>query len=236
MLGVAGRTGLLHTALSIAHSPVPRSPPPPYATASRARKLMAGAEALRSAAPEPSNPRADRLAAHDTMPLLSLPRLHRGAAQLLTAWPHPPGASLVTPNLLPAANAPSELAAPYRLCQRPRTQSACLSAWVGSRRLASRRRCRDGPGWCLLFPHYEPRASEAAPPPLQDIGGAAFVLPHALLRPVFVTPFIFNTAPSWCFAGSGPIRAPLGLPRPVRPPRLRCMASACGRRARRNTV
>ena len=48
----------------------------------------------------------------------------------------------------------------------------------------------------LLSGLYEPtRATAPRRHPLQEISeGAAFVLQHALLRPVFVTQFIFNTA------------------------------------------
>ena len=47
----------------------------------------------------------------------------------------------------------------------------------------------------LLSEIHEPRAPAPRRHPLQDVKeGAAFVLHHPLLRPVFITQFIFNTA------------------------------------------
>jgi predicted MFS family arabinose efflux permease len=103
--------------------------------------------------------------------------------------------SLVTKDLLPAANARIELARTVAFASGP-ALGGVLVGWIGG-----------GPAFgcaaalsvvAVVFMAGVDEPARTPPPrrhPLQDIKeGAAFVLHHPLLRPVFVTQFIFNTA------------------------------------------
>jgi predicted MFS family arabinose efflux permease len=103
--------------------------------------------------------------------------------------------SLVSPKLLPAANARIELARTVAYASGP-ALGGVLVGWVGAAPAFGFAAALSVIAVVLLSGIYEP-ARQPAPRrhPLQEIReGAGFVLHHPLLRPVFVTQFIFNTA------------------------------------------
>ena len=194
LLGVGeGATGLLQTALTL---PFVLFAIPAGLLADRMtrRRLMASAEALRAIA----------LLAILTLivsGLITLPWLavlgfiavcgtvvYSVAAPALVP-------SLVTPQLLPAANARIELARTIAFAGGPAVGGA-LVGWIGAAPAFGCAAALSIIAVVLLAGIDEP-ARPLAPRrhPLQEIReGAAFVLHHPLLRPVFVTQFIFNTA------------------------------------------
>src|SRR6202000_3229216 len=102
--------------------------------------------------------------------------------------------SLVTAELLPSANARIELARTVAFASGP-ALGGVLVGWVGAAP-AFRAAASLSVSAVVLLPGLYQPARAAAPRrhPMQDIKeGASFVLHHALLRPVFVTQFIFNT-------------------------------------------
>ncbi len=103
--------------------------------------------------------------------------------------------SLVSPQSLPAANARIELARTVAFASGP-ALGGVLVGWVGAAPAFGCAAALSVVAVVLLSGIYEP-ARRPAPRrhPLQEIReGAAFVLHHALLRPVFITQFIFNIA------------------------------------------
>jgi predicted MFS family arabinose efflux permease len=103
--------------------------------------------------------------------------------------------SLVSPDLLPAANARIELARTIAFASGP-ALGGVLVGWVGAAPAFGFAAALSVIAVVLLSGIDEP-AREPAPrrQPLQEIReGAVFVLHHPLLRPVFITQFIFNTA------------------------------------------
>src|SRR5690349_10569010 len=194
MLGVAeGETGLLQTALTL---PFILFAIPAGLLTDRIsrRKLMAGAEALRAAA----------LAAIlaliavgwltlSLLALLGFIAVCGTVAYSVAAPALVP--SLVTPQLLPAANARIELARTIAFASGP-ALGGVLVGWVGAAPAFGFAAVLSIIAVVLLSGIYEPaRAPAPRRHPLQDIKeGAAFVLRHPLLRPVFITQFIFNTA------------------------------------------
>jgi predicted MFS family arabinose efflux permease len=103
--------------------------------------------------------------------------------------------SLVPAQLLPAANARIELARTVAFASGPAV-GGVLVGWVGAAPAFGFAAALSVVAVVLLSGIYEP-ARQSAPQrhPLQEIKeGAAFVLHHPLLRPLFVTQFIFNTA------------------------------------------
>jgi len=103
--------------------------------------------------------------------------------------------SLVTPQQLPAANARIELARTIAFAGGPAIGGA-LVGWIGAAPAFGCAAAMSIIAVVLLAGVEEP-ARDPAPRrhPLQEIKeGASFVLHHPLLRPVFVTQFIFNTA------------------------------------------
>jgi predicted MFS family arabinose efflux permease len=103
--------------------------------------------------------------------------------------------SLVSPQSLPAANARIELARTIAFASGP-ALGGVLVGWVGAAPAFGFAAALSIIAVVLLSGIYEP-AREPAPRrhPLQEIkDGAVFVMNHALLRPVFITQFIFNTA------------------------------------------
>ena len=102
--------------------------------------------------------------------------------------------SLVSPQLLPAANARIELARTVAFAGGP-ALGGVLVGWIGAGPAFGFAAALSAIAVVLLAGIYEPARQPAARRhPLQDIReGASFVLHHALLRPVFVTQFIFNT-------------------------------------------
>jgi predicted MFS family arabinose efflux permease len=102
--------------------------------------------------------------------------------------------SLVTSKQLPAANARIELARTIAFAGGP-ALGGVLVGWVGAAPAFGFAAALSAIAVVLLAGIYEP-ARQPAPQrhPVQDIKeGAAFVFHHALLRPVFITQFIFNT-------------------------------------------
>src|SRR5207237_10501283 len=103
--------------------------------------------------------------------------------------------SLVGPQQLPAANARIELARTVAFAGGPALGGVLVGS-VGAAPAFGFAAALSVIAVMLLSGIYEP-AREPAPRrhSLQDIKeGAAFVLHHPLLRPVFITQFIFNTA------------------------------------------
>jgi len=191
-LGVAeAETGLLQTALTAPF--VLFAIPAGLLTDHISRRtLMAGSEALRAAA----------LAAillliwlgWLTLPWLAL--LGFAAACGTVAYGVAAPAlvpSLVSPQLLPAANARIELARTVAFAGGP-ALGGVLVGWIGAGPAFGFAAALSAMAVVLLAGIYEPaRRPAARRHPLQEIReGASFVLHHALLRPVFVTQFIFN--------------------------------------------
>jgi predicted MFS family arabinose efflux permease len=194
MLGVGeGQTGLLQTALTL---PFILFAIPAGLLADRIsrRWLMAGSEALRAAA-------LLGILLLIWLGLLTLPLLALlgfvavcGTVVYSVATPALVP-SLVPPKSLPAANARIELARTIAFASGP-ALGGILVGWVGAAPAFGVAAALSVIAVVLLSGIYEP-AREPAPRrhPLQEIkDGAVFVLNHPLLRPVFITQFIFNTA------------------------------------------
>jgi predicted MFS family arabinose efflux permease len=193
LLGVGeGQTGLLQTALTL---PFILFAIPAGLLADRIsrRWLMAGSEALRAAA---------LLAILAliwcnalTLPLLALTGFIAVCGTVTYSVAAPALVpSLVSPKLLPAANARIELARTIAFASGP-ALGGVLVGWVGAAPAFGFAAALSVSAVVLLSGIYEP-ARQAAPRrhPLQEIReGAAFVFHHPLLRPVLVTQFIFNT-------------------------------------------
>jgi predicted MFS family arabinose efflux permease len=193
-LGVGeGRTGLLQTALTL---PFILFAIPAGLLADRIsrRRLMAGAEALRAAALLGILV----LIGLDwlTLPLLALLGFVAVCGTVAYSVAAPALVpSLVAPELLPAANARIELARTIAFASGP-ALGGVLVGWLGAAPAFGFAAVLSIVAVVLLSGIYEPARPPAAQRhPLQDIReGAAFVLHHPLLRPVFITQFIFNTA------------------------------------------
>src|ERR1700712_995189 len=194
LLGVGeGQTGLLQTALTL---PFILFAIPAGLLADRIsrRWLMAGSEALRAAA----------LGGillliwfgWMTLPLLALLGFVAVCGTVAYSVAAPALVpSLVSPVLLPAANARIELARTIAFASGP-ALGGVLVGWVGAAPAFGFAAALSVIAVVLLSGIYEPaRAPVPRRHPLQDIReGAAFVLHHPLLRPVFIAQFIFNTA------------------------------------------
>jgi predicted MFS family arabinose efflux permease len=194
LLGVGeGQTGLLQTALTL---PFILFAIPAGLLADRIsrRWLMAGAEALRAVALLAILLLIglDRL----TLPLLAFAGFVAVCGTVVYSVAAPALVpSLVTPQLLPAANARIELARTIAFASGPAIGGA-LVGWLGTAPAFGFAAALSVIAVVLLSGIYEPaRAPAPRRHPLQEIReGAVFVLHHPLLRPVFVTQFIFNTA------------------------------------------
>jgi predicted MFS family arabinose efflux permease len=103
--------------------------------------------------------------------------------------------SLVPPQSLPAANARIELARTVAFASGP-ALGGILVGWMGAAPAFGFAAALSIIAVVLLAGIYEPvRPPMARRHPLQEIReGAEFVFRHPLLRPVFITQFIFNTA------------------------------------------
>ena len=193
LLGVGeGQTGLLQTALTL---PFILFAIPAGLLADRIsrRWLMAAAEALRAAS------LVGTLVliwlGLLTLPLLALLGFVAVCGTVAYSVAAPALVpSLVSPDLLPAANARIELARTIAFASGP-ALGGVLVGWVGAAPAFGFAAALSVIAVVLLSGMYEPaRAAAPRRHPLQEIReGAAFVLHHALLRPVFVTQFIFNT-------------------------------------------
>jgi predicted MFS family arabinose efflux permease len=194
LLGVGeGQTGLLQTALTL---PFILFAIPAGMMADRIsrRWLMAGAEALRATA-------LVGVLALIWLNLLTLPMLALlgfiavcGTVVYSVAAPSLVP-SLVPPQSLPAANARIELARTVAFASGP-ALGGVLVGWVGAAPAFGFAATLSIIAVVLLAGIFEP-VRQLAPRrhPLQEIKeGAAFVMHHPLLRPVFITQFIFNTA------------------------------------------
>src|ERR1700720_357833 len=194
LLGVGeGQTGLLQTALTL---PFILFAIPAGLLADRfsRRWLMTGSEALRAVA---------LLAVllliwFDllTLPLLALLGFVAVCGTVAYSVAAPALVpSLVTPKLLPAAHARIELARTIAFASGP-ALGGVLVGWVGAAPAFGFAAALSVIAVVLLSGIYEPtRAPAPQRHPLQEIReGAAFVAHHPLLRPVFITQFIFNTA------------------------------------------
>jgi predicted MFS family arabinose efflux permease len=103
--------------------------------------------------------------------------------------------ALVPPDALPIANGRIELARTSAFATGPALGGA-LVGWTGGGPAFGVAAALSACAVILLAGTVEPpRAAAAAHHPLWDLrDGVAFVLGHRLLRPIFVTQFIFNTA------------------------------------------
>jgi predicted MFS family arabinose efflux permease len=158
------------------------------------RRLMVAAEALRAIA----------LAAilalaalgHLTLPLLAA--LGFAAASGTVAYSVAAPAlvpSLVPAEALPSANARIELARTIAFAGGP-ALAGVLVGWTGGAPAFGVAAALSVVAVLLLGGLHEPARTPAAPrhPLIEVREGAAFVFRHALLRPVFVTQFIFGVA------------------------------------------
>src|ERR1700723_4622729 len=194
LLGVGeGQTGLLQTALTL---PFILFAIPAGLLADRIsrRWLMAGSEALRAAA-------LAGILMLIWLDLLTLPLLALlgfvavcGTVAYSVAAPALVP-SLVSPKLLATANARIELARTVAFAGGP-ALGGVLVGWVGAAPAFGFAAALSVMAVMLLSGIHEPaRVPAPRRRPLQEIReGAVFVLHHPLLRPVFVTQFIFNTA------------------------------------------
>ncbi|MGB6255248.1 MAG: MFS transporter [Bradyrhizobium sp.] len=194
LLGVGeGQTGLLQTALTL---PFILFAIPAGLLADRIsrRWLMAGADALRAAALLAI---LLLIGLHLlTLPLLALLGFIAVCGTVVYSVAAPALVpSLVSPQLLRIANARIELARTIAFAAGP-ALGGVLVGWLGAAPAFGFAAALSVVAVVLLSGLYEPtRATAPRRHPWQDIReGAAFVLHHALLRPVFVTQFIFNTA------------------------------------------
>src|ERR1700737_48491 len=194
LLGVGeGQTGLLQTALTL---PFILFAIPAGLLADRIsrRWLMAGSEALRAMALVAVLVLIwlDLL----TLPLLALLGFIAVCGTVVYSVATPALVpSLVPPELLPAANARIELARTVAFAAGP-ALGGVLVGWVGAAPAFGFAAALSVIAVVLLSGIYEPvREAAQRRHPLQEIKeGADFVRHHPLLRPVFVTQFIFNTA------------------------------------------
>ena len=192
LLGVGeGQTGLLQTALTL---PFILFAIPAGLLADRIsrRWLMAGSEALRA---------ASLLGILQliwlgglTLPLLAVLGFVAVCGTVAYSVAAPALVpSLVRADLLPAANARIELARTIAFAGGP-ALGGLLVGWVGAAPAFGFATALSVIAVVLLSGIYEPtRAPAPRRHPLQDIKeGAVFVFQHSLLRPVFITQFIFN--------------------------------------------
>jgi predicted MFS family arabinose efflux permease len=194
MLGVGeGQTGLLQTALTL---PFILFAIPAGLLADRIsrRWLMAGAEGLRALALLVILALiwSDLL----TLPLLALSGFVAVCGTVVYSVATPSLVpSLVSSKSLPAANARIELARTIAFACGP-ALGGVLVGWVGAAPAFGVAAALSVIAVVLLSGIYEPaRVPAPRRHPLQEIkDGALFVMNHALLRPVFITQFIFNTA------------------------------------------
>lgn len=199
-LGAAeGKTGLLQTALTL---PFVLFAIPAGLLADRLsrRWLMAGSEALRAVALFA----VLGLIWFDglTLPLLALLGFIAVCGTVAYSVATPALVpSLVLPQSLPAANARIELARTVAFTAGP-ALGGLLVGWIGGGPAFGFAAALSILAVFLLAGVREPaRAQVARRHPLQEIKeGAEFVFRHALLRPVFITQFIFNTASFIVFA------------------------------------
>jgi predicted MFS family arabinose efflux permease len=193
LLGVGeGETGMLQTALTL---PFVLMAIPAGLLADRIsrRALMASAEALRAAALLAI---LLLIGLHQlTLPLLALAGFIAVCGTVVYSVAAPALVpSLVPPQQLPAANTRIELARTIAFASGP-ALGGLLVGWLGAAPAFAFAAALSVIAVVLLSGLYEPqRTATLRRHPLHEIReGAAFVMQHPLLRPVFVTQFIFNT-------------------------------------------
>ncbi|HSZ96895.1 MAG TPA: MFS transporter [Bradyrhizobium sp.] len=193
LLGVGeGETGMLQTALTL---PFVLMAIPAGLLADRIsrRALMASAEALRAAALLAI---LLLIGLHQlTLPLLALAGFIAVCGTVVYSVAAPALVpSLVPPQQLPAANTRIELARTIAFASGP-ALGGLLVGWLGAAPAFAFAAALSVIAVVLLSGLYEPqRTATPRRHPLHEIReGAAFVMQHPLLRPVFVTQFIFNT-------------------------------------------
>jgi predicted MFS family arabinose efflux permease len=194
LLGVGeGQTGLLQTALTLPF--ILFAIPAGFLTDRMSRRrLMASAEALRAIA-------LVVILLLVWLKLLTLSLLAlAGFVAVCGTVVYSVAAPALVPSLvaapsLPAANARIELARTIAFASGP-ALGGVLVGWVGAAPAFGFAAVLSALAVVLLSGIYEPARTPARRRhPLQEIReGTAFVFHHALLRPVFVTQFIFNTA------------------------------------------
>ena len=188
-----GETGLLQTALTL---PFVLFAIPAGLMADRMarRRLMAGAEALRAGALLAVL--ILLLMGALTLPMLAMLGFVAVCGTVVYSVAAPALIpSLVPPQALPAANARIELARTIAFAGGP-ALGGLLVGWIGAAPAFGFAAALSILAVMLLAGIHEPvRAAVVRRHPLQEIReGAVFVFAHDLLRPVFVTQFIFNTA------------------------------------------
>jgi predicted MFS family arabinose efflux permease len=188
-----GKTGLLQTTLTL---PFVLFAIPAGLLADRMvrRRLMAAAEALRAGAL--LGVLLLIVTGWLTLPLLALLGFVAVCGTVVYSVAAPSLVpSLVPPQSLPAANARIELARTIAFAAGP-ALGGLLVGWIGAGPAFGFAAALSILAVVLLSGIYEPvRAKIARRHPWQEIKeGAAFVFGHELLRPVFVTQFIFNSA------------------------------------------
>jgi predicted MFS family arabinose efflux permease len=192
LLGVGeGQTGLLQTALTL---PFVLFAIPAGLLADRMsrRHLMAGAEALRALALAAILVLiACGWLALSWLALLGFVAVCGTVVYSVAAPALVP--SLVGPQLLPAANARIELARTVAFAGGP-ALGGVLVGWIGAAPAFGVAAALSAIAVVLLSGIHEPaRDVSARRHPLQEIKeGVTFVSHHELLRPVFITQFIFN--------------------------------------------
>lgn len=188
-----GQTGLLQTVLTL---PFVLFAIPAGLMADRLsrRKLMAGAEALRAAALLATL--ALIVLGWITLPLLAALGFVAVCGTVVYSVATPSLVpSLVPPQTLPAANARIELARTVAFTSGP-ALGGLLVGWIGAGPAFGFAAALSAIAVVLLARIHEPaRLAVQRRHPGQEIReGAAFVFRHALLRPVFITQFIFGAA------------------------------------------
>jgi hypothetical protein len=159
-----------------------------------------------------------------TLPALAA-RLHRGCGTVAYSVAAPAWCLAGAPTLARGQRA-DRAGAHVAFASGP-ALGGVLVGWVGARPLSAfAPRLSVIAGCCCRASMSRPRPRRRHP--LLDIKeGAAFVLHHPLLRPVFITQFIFNTASFLLLAVFVPYAVRhLGFPPPASAPRSRCTASA----------
>jgi len=199
-LGVAeGKAGLLQTALTL---PFVLFAIPAGLMSDRMSRsaLMAGAEALRA------------IALFATLALLWAGLLNFTLLALLGAIAvcGTVAYSVAAPSLVPSLVAPDRLATANARIELARTLAfaggpalgGLLVGWVGAAAAFALAAVLSVAATVLLGGIKEqPRALPPRRKPLSEVrDGAAFVFHHAMLRPIFITQFIFNTASFTIFA------------------------------------
>lgn len=189
----AGETGLLQTAQTLPFL-LMSIPAGVLADRMSRARLMAGAEALRLVS-------LVAVLALVVAGALSLPLLailgFVGACGTVAYSVAAPALvpSLVHPELLPRANGRIELARTTAFAGGPALGGA-LVGWIGGGPAFGLAAALSAVAVILLVGIIEPPRAKASPQhPLRDLrDGVVFVFEHRLLRPIFVTQFIFNTA------------------------------------------